>query len=160
MKTGFQKVKDYIKSIKINLFIIILCASILPLAAMRIYIVDYYESTQIQERQDKIYSMAYMIKNLVISTDYLNLYTTNTSTSSQNSASGSGSNMFDAVAVELEQLTSIYSGRIVIVDSNLTIIKDTYVIEEYENDYYNELGLEKEGQRARQAIGDMFKNVK
>ena len=33
-------------------------------------------------------------------------------------------------------------------------------IEEYENDYYNELGLEKEGQRARQAIGDMFKNVK
>ena len=130
MKTGFQKVKDYIKSIKINLFIIILCASILPLAAMRIYIVDYYESTQIQERQDKIYSMAYMIKNLVISTDYLNLYTSNTSTSSQNSASGSGSNMFDAVAVELEQLTSIYSGRIVIVDSNLTIIKDTYVIDE------------------------------
>ena len=54
----------------------------------------------------------FMIKNLIISTDYLNNSTSET------------------VSVELEQLTSIYSGRIVIVDSSYTIIKDTYVVDE------------------------------
>ncbi|MBQ1193061.1 MAG: two-component sensor histidine kinase [Lachnospiraceae bacterium] len=125
MKTGLENLKSFFKSIKLNIFIVILCVGILPLSIIKFYAVNYYESTQIQERHDKIYSVAYMIKNLIISTDYLNSNTQNAVSSGQNTGSS-----VDAVSVELEQLTGIYSGRIIIVDSNFTIIKDTYVIDE------------------------------
>ncbi|MDE6208965.1 MAG: two-component sensor histidine kinase [Lachnospiraceae bacterium] len=128
MKSVFRRIIRSVKSIKFNLFVLIISVGILPLAALSLYIVNYYESTQIKERQDKIYSMAYMIKNLIISTDCLN--STATVTTAQSGGVATSSTGFDAVSIELEQLTGIYSGRIIIVDSNFTIIKDTYVIDE------------------------------
>lgn len=125
MRNLLNKLIKIIKSIKFNLFIVIICVGILPISAVTIYVSKYYESTQIKERQEKIYNMAYMIKNLIISTDYLN-----SSNATGNTSQAGASSSVDAVSIELEQLTGIYSGRIIIVDSNFTIIKDTYVIDE------------------------------
>lgn len=112
MNLFFKNIKKFVKSIRFNLFIVIICVSVLPLAFFKGFAVEIYKTNQIESRQEKIYNMAYMIKNIIVSTDYLN------------------NNTSEVVNVELEQLTSIYSGRIIIVDSNFTIIKDTYVIDE------------------------------
>ena len=129
MKNILNKLIKSIKSIKFNLFIVIICVGILPISAVTLYISGYYKATQIKERQDKIYNMAYMIKSLIISTDYLNNSNNSQSSGTRQQTTGTGSGV-DAVSVELEQLTGIYSGRIIIIDSNFTIIKDTYVIDE------------------------------
>lgn len=112
MNSILDTLKTFFKSIRFILFIVIMVVGILPVSLLKIYAVNMYRTAQIDNRQEKIYNMAYMIKNLIISTDYLNNSTSET------------------VSVELEQLTSIYSGRIVIVDSSYTIIKDTYVVDE------------------------------
>lgn len=112
MNTFLDSFKKFIKSIKFNLFVVILCVSILPLALFKIFAIEIYKTNQIEARQEKIYNVAFMIKNIIKNTDYLS------------------NNNSDVVNVEFEQLTSIYSGRIIVVDSNFTIIKDTYVIDE------------------------------
>ncbi len=101
-----------IKSFRFNILVVLLLFSIIPIFLFKSYAIHLYEENEISTRQDKIYNMAYMIKNLLISTDYLN------------------NNTSEAVGIELEQLTSVYSGRIIIVDSNYIIIKDTYVVDE------------------------------
>lgn len=58
MKNILNKLIKSIKSIKFNLFIVIICVGILPISAVTLYISGYYEATQIKERQDKIYNMA------------------------------------------------------------------------------------------------------
>ena len=120
MSSIFEKLLKYIKSIRLNLFVVLMIISILPISILKFYVVDMYETTQITERQNKIYSMSLFIKNLMVATDYYN----------KDNVGGLASDVENVVNIEIEQLTSLYRGRIAIIDNNYRIIKDTYMVDE------------------------------
>lgn len=122
MSSFFEKVLKYIKSIRFGLFVILMVISILPVSILKSYVMDKYENTQVNERMDKVYSMALFIRNLMVVTDYYD--------KSFVIGGGQASDAVNAVNVEIEQLTSIYRGRIAIVNDNYKIIKDTYIVDE------------------------------
>lgn len=110
------------KSIKLNIFVIILAVGVLPASIIGIYVPKYYHSSHIDERHDKLYSSACIIKDLIESTDYLNVVNQTNQTGVENTP--------DVVSMEINQLTADYAGRVIIVDSSFTIVKDTNIIDE------------------------------
>jgi len=75
-------------------------------------VTNTYDSQMVSQRTDELQSYGTVISNLVVSTGYL---------------SGHASSQVDS---ETEEIANIYQGRIIIVDKDLRIIKDTYGLEE------------------------------
>lgn len=75
-------------------------------------ILDSYEDRAVSMRSIDVQNQCNILSNQIYTYDYLN------DTTSQ------------VINGELEQLSSMYDGRILIIDSSLKIVKDTYVLDE------------------------------
>ncbi len=97
-----------IKSLRFRLILIILCAGVIPCAASYIGIIKTYESRAVSLRTAEIQNQC------TILCDQLNTYNYLADCSSE------------VINASLTQLTNIYSGRVMIVDRNLKVLRDTY----------------------------------
>lgn len=110
-KKGFGRFK-VLKSLKIRIFFIIMLIGLIPTSIMRYGILNNYEERAIGVRKNDISIQMKILANHLISYNYLR---------------DPSSEVVDA---ELEQLSNLYDGRVLIVDQNFKIIKDTYGISE------------------------------
>ncbi len=101
-----------LRSLKARIFIIVFLIGIIPSIIMRFGILNSYEDRAVSLRTSDVQRQLNIIANHLITYNYL------TDTSSE------------VISAELEQLSNLYDGRVIIINSNLKIIKDTYGISE------------------------------
>lgn len=103
-----KKLWDFFYSLRFRLFLLFLLIGIMPGIVLRAGVLNSYEQRAVSIKTSEILSQAKILVNQIVSNDYLN----NT----------------DSVIInaELEQLSNIYDGKIMLIDSSFRIVKDTY----------------------------------
>lgn len=111
MKQFISRALYFLRSMRVQVLIVFIIIGLVPLYLFSAIITDAYESKLVSQRVDELQSYGTMISNLVISSGYLL--------------------EADAVEVDTEaaEIAEVYQGRIMLVDQNLRIIKDTYGLE-------------------------------
>lgn len=112
------KIKNFLRglkiwrSLKVRLFVIIFLMGLLPSLVIKQGIIQSYEDRAVEVRQSDVQNQLKIIANHLITYNYL-----------QDTSSA-------VINAELEQLSNLYSGRVLIINGNLKIVKDTYGISE------------------------------
>ncbi len=110
-KFRFRKI-TFLRSLKVRIFLILLIVGLIPCFVMRRAILQNYEQRAISVRTSNIATQIKILANHLIARHYLE------DTSSE------------VINAELEQLSNLYDGRVLIINTELKIIKDTYGISE------------------------------
>lgn len=100
------------KSMKARIFLIILAAGIIPSVVMRFGILNNYEERAVSLRISDVQAQVKIIADHLLNYNYL-----------QDTSS-------EVINAELDQLSNLYDGRVLIINSNFRIVKDTYGISE------------------------------
>lgn len=112
MKKLWKNFTYNIRSMRMQVFIILVCVGLIPVVFLFNIISNAYNSQLLSQRKDEIQSYGMVISNLITTSGYL---------------SGHESNEVDS---EADEIANVYQGRIMIADKDLTVIKDTYGLEE------------------------------
>lgn len=110
-----------LKSLRARIFIIILIVGIIPSVLMRYGIVNNYEDRAVEQRISTVQNQLMILSNHLVSNKYITNYKSNEA-SYQNSR--------EVINAELEMISNLYEGRVMIINSNCEIVKDTYGISE------------------------------
>lgn len=102
----------YLKSLKFRIFLLIILFGIAPTFLLRTGILSVYEKRAVNARTVDITSQAKLLASQIVANNYLQ------DTSSKN------------ITTQLDQLSTIYDGRVMLIDSSFTIVKDTYALDE------------------------------
>lgn len=107
-----KKIRVFFKSLKIRFILIFLLIGILPTAVLRVGMLSSYGKKAVSNRNIDVLSQAKILKNLIVFNNYLD---------------DTGSEIVNS---QLEQLSNIYDGRILVIDDSFHIIKDTYGLDD------------------------------
>ncbi len=110
--TKLKKLTDFFGSLKWRLILLFLLIGIVPGVLLRAGMLGSYENRAISIRTSEILSQAKILANQIVSNDYLN--------------NADAAAMID---VQLEQLSTIYDGRVMVIDNGFHIIRDTYELD-------------------------------
>lgn len=102
----------FVKSLQFRIFLIIIFVGFIPTLIMRYGILQTYEDRAVSIRTSELENQAMILANHLAVNNYL-----------QNPTS-------DTINAELVQLSSLYDGRVIIVNQDFIVIKDTYGISE------------------------------
>lgn len=111
MKRFLGRAFYFMRSMKVQVLSILIIIGLVPLYLLFHIMTDAYESKLITQRVDELQSYGTMISNLVVSSGYF------LEPDSQE------------VDAESDEVAEIYQGRIMLVDKNLRVVKDTYGLE-------------------------------
>ena len=114
-KTFFEKIISrlrFVKSLRFRIFLIIIVVGYVPTLIMRYGILQNYESRAVSLRTAEVENQAKILANHLAVNNYL-----------QNTNS-------DTINAELLQLSTLYDGRVLVIDQNFVAVKDTYGISE------------------------------
>lgn len=103
---------EFLRSLKVRIFLILLIAGLIPCFCMRYAIVRNYEQRAVNVRTSDITSQLRILANHLITYHYL-----------QDTSS-------EVINAELDQLSNLYNGRVLVINRDLRIVKDTYGISE------------------------------
>lgn len=109
------------RSLRARLFVIILLVGIIPGMLMRYAILDNYEERAVELRQSTVQNQLRIVADHLISKNYLENYQLN----DQQFAATK-----EVINAELEMLSNLYDGRVLIINGNFKVIEDTYGISE------------------------------
>ena len=111
------KIRDRIfRNLRVRIIAIIMLAGLVPCLAALFGIVTYYESRAVELRTAEIQNQCTILCNQFSTYGYLS------DTSSE------------VINANLSQLTDIYNGRVMVIDSQLTVVRDTYDLDEGKTD--------------------------
>lgn len=102
----------FLRSLKARIFFILLLVGLIPCFITRYAILQNYEQRAVNVRTSDITTQLRILANHLITYHYL-----------QDTSS-------EVINAELEQLSNLYDGRVLIINSDLKIVKDTYGISE------------------------------
>ncbi len=100
------------RSLKTRIFIVVMVAGIIPCLLLHFGLLERYMDNAISVRTGEVQTQVKIIADHLINYNYLL------------------DNSSDVVNAELSQLSNLYDGRVLIIDSGMKIIKDTYGISE------------------------------
>ncbi len=109
-----------LRSLQARIFIIVLAAGFIPSVIVRYGILDNYEDHSVQQRISNVQNQLIIVGNHLISNNYFNTKPEGYSSSVSR----------DVINAELEMISNLYEGRVMIIDSGLRVVKDTYDISE------------------------------
>lgn len=107
-----MKKLQFLRSLKIRIFIIAFIIGLLSCNIMRYTILQNYEQRAVSLRTSDVQTQLNILANHLITYQYL-----------QGTAS-------EAIEAELRLLSNLYDGRVLIINNNLKVIRDTYGISE------------------------------
>lgn len=107
-----RTIGKHIVSIRFTAVIMILAASVVPLLAVRGIVVNSFLERQIKQLETKLLNTGNILSADIGKSGYFDRQ------------------YDDRINAQVEQLSYIYSGRIVVVASNYNVVKDTYVDQE------------------------------
>lgn len=100
------------KSLKVRLVILFLIIGILPSVVLRLGILRSYENKAVSNRSIDILSQAKILTKQIVFHNYLEDVSS------------------EVINSQLEQLSNIYDGRVMVIDDSFRIIKDSYALDE------------------------------
>lgn len=107
------------RSLRVQIFFIILAVGIFSSILMRYGIVDNYEKRAVEQRSTAVQNQLKILANHLVSNNYMANY-------------HSKEQMYlvsqEVVNAELEMLSNLYEGRVMIINSNFEVVNDTYDI--------------------------------
>ncbi len=103
-----MKKMKFLHSLKFRLFLILVVVGILPNVILRIGLLKTYENRAVSNRSIDILSQAKMLGNQIVTYNYI-----------QDTSS-------EVINTQLELLSNIYDGRVLIINSGFQVVKDTY----------------------------------
>lgn len=106
-----SKIKS-LKSLKVRFFLLLLLVGLVPSCYMQYGILQNYENRAVSVRTSEVQAQLKIIANHLITYNYL-----------RDPSS-------PVINAELEQLSNLYGGRVLIISENLKVVKDTYSISE------------------------------
>jgi signal transduction histidine kinase len=110
-KNIFISIRKLFKSLNFRLFVTLLVIGCVPaIIVSEVFLSAYYERA-IAVRTTDVQNQCKIISNQIVASDYLN------------------SNKSDAIQGELSLISSLYDGRIMVIDQDLRVITDTYNME-------------------------------
>lgn len=109
--SNFKVLKDFIKSLRFRLMILFILMGIIPGMVLWAGVLNSYEQRAVSIKTSEILGQAKILVNQIVSNDYLN----NTDSV--------------IISAELQQLSNIYDGKIMLIDSGFRVVKDTYDID-------------------------------
>ena len=101
-------IKKYAKSLQFRIFLVFILVGIIPIMLVKQGILVSYEEQAISQRGTMVQNQCRLIAGQLGSASYI------------------GENDAETVNTELSQLANLYNGRIVIVNSQFRVVKDTY----------------------------------
>ncbi len=111
----------FLRSLRVRIFVIILTIGIIPSILMRYSIVNNYETRAVEYRIATVQNQLRIIANHLVNNNYLTTYRSDEQASRSSRA---------VINAELEMLSNLYEGRVMIIGGNFKVIKDTYGISE------------------------------
>lgn len=109
--SNFNVFKDFIKSLRFRLMILFILMGVIPGMVLWAGVLNSYEQRAVSIKTSEILGQAKILVNQIVSNDYLN----NTDSV--------------IISAELQQLSNIYDGKIMLIDSGFRVVKDTYDID-------------------------------
>lgn len=106
-----MKKLKFLHSLKFRLFLLVALAGILPNVALRAGILISYESRAVSNRSIDVLGQAKILGNQVVTYDYMK------------------DTSLEVINAQLEMLSTVYDGRVLIVNSSFQIVKDTYELD-------------------------------
>lgn len=111
VKNLFLVIRKSLKSLNFRLFVTFFLLSIIPaMTVSNVFLNAYYERA-IAVRTTDVQNQCKIISNQIVASDYLS------------------GNKSDAISGELSLISSLYDGRILIIDQDLRVVADTYNME-------------------------------
>lgn len=107
-----QTLDELLHSLRLRIFFVVLIVGIIPVLCLKFGILYFFENQAVANRSIEIQAQCNSISNQLVNYNYM--YDPSS----------------EKVNAELAQLSNIYDGRIIIADSALRIIKDTYSLDE------------------------------
>lgn len=111
IKNALGQIKIY-RSLRVQLFVIILAVGIVPSVLLRYGIMQNYEDRAVSLRTVTVQTQLKILANHLITYNYLQ------------------DNSSEVIGAELDMLSNLYDGRVLIIGSNFKVVKDTYSISE------------------------------
>ena len=107
---------QFIKSLKFRLILLILIIAIAPSLILSVGILNSYESRAVSIRESEILSQAKILANQIATSEYMSL----------------GNNLESStIQAQIDMLTTIYDGRVIVVDNNFRVYHDTYNLDDH-----------------------------
>ena len=98
----------FLHSLKFQMFLLIIVIGILPSAVLRVGIMSSYEHKAVSNRSIDVLSQAKILGSQVITYNYIQ------------------DTSLDIINAQIDQISNIYDGRVMIINSGFQIVKDTY----------------------------------
>lgn len=111
MKEKWNEIWYQLRSMRVQLLLVMFFVGLIPVILFSIIFTRTYNGQTISQKNDEVRSYGNVISNLIANSGYL---------------SGKDST---EVEKEAEEISNAYQGRVMIIDQNLNIVKDTYGIE-------------------------------
>ncbi|MCD7708699.1 MAG: cell wall metabolism sensor histidine kinase WalK [Clostridiales bacterium] len=99
---------QFLQSIRFRLILLVIAISVVPGLAITMGLLSSYEDRSVALRGSEVLSQARILANQIAASDFM-----------ENKGDGN-------IQAQIDMLTSIYDGRVIIVDGNLKIYHDTY----------------------------------
>lgn len=109
-----------LRSLKARILVIIVVVGLLPGVFMRYGILESYEERAVQQRISIVQNQLLIVGNHLISNNYFSANTDNSNVGASK----------DVINAELEMISNLYEGRVMIINSGLQVVKDTYGLSE------------------------------
>ena len=106
---------QFIKSLKFRLILLILVIAIVPRLILSAGILHSYAARAVLIRESEILSQAKILANQIATSEYMSMDDATESSTIQ---------------AQIDMLTTIYDGRVIIVDQNFTVYHDTYNLDD------------------------------
>ena len=104
------KIKDLLKSLRVRFFIVVAVTGLLSCVLMHKIILDSYENRAVSVKSTEVQTQLKILANHLIVYNYL-----------QDPSS-------DVINAELDMLANLYDGRVMVINDDLKVVKDTYSI--------------------------------
>ncbi len=101
-----------LKSLRVQSMVVLILIGIIPLIIFTFILLNTYRSKAVSEQTTKLQGRGSIISNLVVSSAFFT------------------NDLAAEVDSELTQVSDIFDGRILVVNSSLVVVKDTYGLEE------------------------------
>lgn len=115
-KTQFKFKDKIFKNLRFRIILFMLLAGLLPCVAVLFGIAKFYESRAVGHQTAEIQNQCTILCNQLNTYHYL-----------ENTSS-------DVINANLTQMATIYNGRVMVIDGNLRVVKDTYSLDEGKTD--------------------------
>lgn len=118
----FEELREILtlRSLQARIFIIVLVMGTVPSMLMRYGILNTYEERAVQNRISTVQNQLMVVGNHLISNNYFNLKPEGFNSSVSK----------EVINAELEMISNLYEGRVMIINSSLKVVMDTYGISE------------------------------